>query len=247
MGYIFNFKDAQAYDRWYRDPRNQTTIDLQSRLMLEMLAPCTGQSLLDIGCGTGLSLMPFKEAGLQLTGIDPSPYMLDIARENLKSKADLHRAFAEDLPFDDNSFEYAILNTTLEFVENPQKALEEACRVAKDKLFLGILNRYAIKGIQRRVKGIFNHSIYNRARFFSVWEVKHLMRGIMGDVPLAWRTACQFPSPTGILASRIERLGLVQRCPFGAFVGMVITLEPRYRSTPLKLKYHCEEPGAASG
>lgn len=192
-------------------------------------------------------MKPFAGGDFELTGVDPSPYMLDLAGNHLKNKVDLHRAFAEDLPFDDNSFNYAIMNTALEFVEDLQKALEEACRVAKDKVFLGILNRYAIKGIERRVKGIFNHSIYNRARFFSVWEVKHLMRGIMGDVPLTWRTACQLPSPTGKLASRIESLGLVQRCPFGAFVGMVVTLVPRYRVKPLELKYHCEEPGAASG
>ena len=247
MGYVFDFKDAQAFDQWHQEPQNQAIIDLQSRLMLDMLAPCEGQSVLDIGCGSGMSLEPFTGMGLQLTGVDPSPYMLDFASAKLRHRVDLHRSYAEDLPFDDNSFNHAILNTTLEFVDDPQKALEEASRVAKDKLFLGILNRYAFKGIERRVKGIFNHSIYNRARFFSVWEIKHFMKDILGDAPMAWRTVCQLPSPTGKIASRIERSGLVQRCPFGAYAGMIITLVPRYRATPLELKYNCEEPTGASG
>jgi len=57
------------------------------------------------------------------------------------------------------------------FVENPKKALEEACRVAKDKIFLGVLNRYAIKGVQRRIKGVFTRTIYNQACFFNGIDV----------------------------------------------------------------------------
>jgi len=85
---------------------------------------------------------------------------------------DLHRGFAEDLPFDDNSFNYACFITTLEFVDDPRKAIEEACRVAKDRIFIGVLNRYALKGIQLRLKGIFTKSIYNRAQFFQYLGIK---------------------------------------------------------------------------
>ena len=41
---------------------------------------------------------------------------------------------------------------TLEFVEDPKKAIEEVSRVTKDRIFIGVLNRYAIKGIQIRIK-----------------------------------------------------------------------------------------------
>jgi SAM-dependent methyltransferase len=240
MGYIFDFNDAVAYERWFNNPCNRFTLDLQNRLMLDLLRPFRGETLLDIGCGIGASTIPILDAGLQVTGLDPSPYMLDIAIKNVGNRVDLHRGFAENLPFEDNSFNYACLVTTLEFVDDPQKALEEACRVAKDRIFIGVLNRYALKGLQRRVKGIFTSTIYNRARFFSIWEIKGNIRALLGDVPVVWRTVCQFPITAGWVAAkleRIERSGLVQRCPFGTYTGMVVSLEPRFRTNPLTVTY----------
>jgi ubiquinone/menaquinone biosynthesis C-methylase UbiE len=153
MGYVFNFNDAKAYEQWYKNQRNRFEADLENQLLLDMLKPLQGESVLDIGCGTGELLRQFVDMGLQATGLDPSPYMLDITVKNLGNRVDLYRGFGEDLPFDDNSFNYAIFSTTLEFIENPRKAIEESCRVAKDQIFIGALNRYAIRGVQRRLKG----------------------------------------------------------------------------------------------
>ena len=172
MGRVFDFKDALAYERWLKKPESKAAFELETRLMQTLLKPMRGESVLDIGCGTGACLRAFLEMDLKVTGLDPSTYMLDIAARNIGNRADLYQGHGEDLPFDDNSFNYASLFTTLEFVDNPQKTLEEACRVAKDRIFIGVLNRYAIKGIQRRVKGMFTETIFNHAQFFSVWELK---------------------------------------------------------------------------
>ena len=241
MGYVFDFNDAVAYEAWYNHPRNRTTADLECRLMIDMLKPAPGETVLDIGCGTGTSLRPFIDMGLQATGLDPSPYMLDVASKNLGHRVDLHRGFAEDLPFDDNFFNYACLVTTLEFVEDKHKAIEEACRVAKDRLFIGVLNRYAIKGVQRRVKGVFTKTIYNRAHFFSIWELKEIIRSLLGDVPLSWRTVCQLPVGPQMLTNRIEQFSLLQKFPFGTFAGMVVTLVPRFRTRPLPVTYKSKQ------
>ncbi len=237
MGYVFDFNDAIYHEEWLNDPKNRFAVDLEKRLMLNALKPVHGESILDIGCGTGTGLQTFLDKGLQVTGIDPSPYMLDVASKNIGNRADLHRGFAEDLPFDDNSFNYACLMTTLEFVENPKKALEEACRVAKDKIFLGVLNRYAIKGVQRRIKGVFTRTIYNQACFFSIWELKGIIRSLLGDVPISWRTVLQFSASPGLITSKIEQFSLMQKCPFGAFIGMSVTPVPRFRTRPLTVPY----------
>jgi len=248
MGYVFDFHDAAAYEKWFQNPANRCTFELETKLMLNMLKPEQGRTLLDIGCGTGAGLLKYLETGLQVTGLDPSLYMLDLAAEKVKNRVDLHRGFAENLPFDDNSFHYTSLVTTLEFVENPIKALEEACRVAKDRMFIGVLNRYAIKGIQRRVKGIFTETIYNQAQFFSVWELKRIIRTLLGDVPISWKTVCLFPSASGNIIPKIEQSNLVQRFPFGAFAGMVVTLVPRFKTRPLAIKYKTKRtPGVVTG
>lgn len=237
MGYVFDFNDAIYYEEWLNNPKNRFAADLEKRLMLNALKPERGESVLDIGCGSGFGLQTFLDKGLQVTGLDPSPYMLDIAQKNIGNRVDLHRGVAEDLPFDDNSFNYACFITTLEFVEDPKKAIEEACRVAKDKIFLGVLNRYAITGIHRRIKGVFTRTIYNHACFFSIWELKDIIRSLLGDVPIAWKTVCQFSASPGQVASKIEQFPLMQKCPFGAFIGMVVTLVPRFRTRPLTVPY----------
>lgn len=248
MGYVFDFNDAKAYEEWFNQPRNRFAADLESRLMIDILKPMKAETVLDIGCGTGTSLLPLLEMGLQATGLEPSPYMLDIAKNKLGDRVDFHRGFAEDLPFEDNSFNYACLVTTLEFVDDYRQALEEACRVAKDKIFLGVLNRYAIKGIQRRVKGVFTETIYNHARFFSIWELKKNIRSILGDPPITWRTVCHLPSASGRIALRIEQSNLAQRFPFGAFAGMVVTLVPRFRTRPLAIPVQAKpSTGAMAG
>lgn len=245
MGYVFDFRDAKAYELWFEERRNRLATELESRLMLDMLKPAAKELVLDIGCGVGASLKPLLDQDLSVTGIDPSPYMLDIVFNRLANKVDLYRGFAEDLPFDDNSFNHACFFTSLEFVDDPKKALSEAFRVAKDKVFLGVLNRYALKGVQRRVVGVFTQTIYNRAQFFSIWELKRMVRELLGDVPISWRTVCLFPEPSGPLVSSIERSALVQRCPFGTFAGMVVTLVPRFRTKPLALRYQAKPSSGA--
>ncbi len=211
--------------------------------MVDMLKPIQGESLLDIGCGSGVSIKPFFDKGLNVTGIDPSPYMLDFAAEQYGHQVDFYRGFAEDLPFDDNSFNHASLVTTLEFVDDPVKAISEACRVAKDRIFLGVMNRYALKGVERRLKGIFHHTIYNRAQFYSVWELKGMIRDILGNgVPISWRTVSQFPMSTGKVICNLEKSDIVQRFPFGAFAGIVASLVPRFRTRPMTLRYKTSEP-----
>jgi ubiquinone/menaquinone biosynthesis C-methylase UbiE len=269
MGHVFDFSEAVNYEQWFNKPQNKLAFELETQLMRDLLQPMRGESVLDIGCGAGACLAAFLEMGLRVTGLDPSTYMLlsrngaaghrfgsvDLyagygIRKNWspRHRADLYRGFAEDLPFDDNSFNYACLFTTLEFVDNPKKALEEACRVTKDRVFIGVLNRYALKGIERRVKGIFSPTIFNRARFFSVWELKQMIRRIMGQVPVSWRTVCQLPANSGKFVQNLEQSKIVQRCPFGAFAGMVVILVPRLRTRPMTVRYQAKNPtGATTG
>ena len=245
MGYVFNFQDARSYRQRVDDPRNRFEVDQENRLLIDMLQPLRTESLLEVGCGTGSTIAPLIESGLHVTGIDPSPYMLDIASQQVGERAELYRGYAEELPFDDNSFNHACFMTSLEFVEDPIKAIGEACRVAKDRVFLGVVNRYAIRGIHLRVAGMFNQSVFNRARFYGIWELKRMVRNVAGPVPLSWRTVNQLPAACGSFTRNVEEFKLVQRCPFGAFVGMVFSLIPRFRTRPLALRYRGKQTSGA--
>ncbi|MCD4677541.1 MAG: class I SAM-dependent methyltransferase [Desulfobacula sp.] len=236
MGYVFDFKDAGSYDGWFDQAKNKYCLDLEIKLMMDLLSPEKGQRIIDIGCGTGISLEPLLDKGLNLTGIDPSLYMLDLASKKFGSRVDLHRGVAEDLPFEDNAFDCAILFTSLEFTNRPAKAIEEACRVAKDTVILCVLNRYAPLNMVRRVKSFFVPSLFNQAHFFSIWELKQILYAILGDVPVKWRTTPQFPFACGQIASFVENYKIVQKSFFGTLIGMKIKPVPKFRTRPLMLK-----------
>jgi ubiquinone/menaquinone biosynthesis C-methylase UbiE len=247
MGYVFDFKAAREYDYWYRNQRNRFIADLEDQLVVKLLEPVREERILDIGCGTGRHLQMFREMGLDITGVDASRHMLELARKRLGPGAALHEGVAEDLPFEDNTFNLATLITTLEFVDDAQRAIEEACRVAKDRIFLGVLNRYALKGIERRVKGVFSETVYNRARFFSVWGLSRQVREILGKTPMKRGTVHQLPVSWKKYSQHIERFWLAEKCPFGAFIGMAVTLVPRYRTQNVPIKYVGKPKGAVSG
>ncbi len=233
MGHVFSHDDALAWQAGMRKPCNQITLDLERRLTFEMLRPARLEAVLDIGCGTGDTLVAFLERGIDASGIDPSEPMLRIARDRVGHRASLHQGFAEDLPFDDNTFHYSSLIKTLEFVEDPRRVLEEAFRVTRYRVFVGVLNPHSLKGSGLRVKRIFTRTLYSHARLFSLWDLNRMVREVAGNLPLCWKTIGQLPA--GRITRRMEASELVQRCPFGAFTGMTVTLLPRFRTRPLEL------------
>ena len=57
-----------------------------------------GRRLLDVGCGTGSALLPMVERGYDVTGVDISPRMLDVARDKLPGEVALVAADMRSLP-----------------------------------------------------------------------------------------------------------------------------------------------------
>lgn len=248
MGHVFSYNDAVAYEQWQSSEAQRSLIQLQNRLMADMLRPLPGESVLDVGCGPGRTLDFLISYGLQGTGIDPSPHMIDICRNRVRNRADLHIGTAEDLPFDDNAFHYALINNSLEFVAHPRKSLEEACRVTKNRLFIGFLNRLAMKSISVNTEGWEVDAVYQHAHFFTLWEVKEMLTCILGDVPVTWRTASFFPAAMGGFTRHLERFRLLQRFPFGMFIGMMVEPVPRFRTRPLSMDLsHAQTPGPVAG
>ncbi len=237
MSYIFDFHTARAYEQWANRPEIKRTEALEQRLMMDMLNPMRGKFVLEVGCGSGAGLIPFIENGLVVTGIDPSPYMLDIAKRKVGHRADLHRGSGEDLPFEDNSFHYVYLNSTLEFVDDYKAVIEEACRVAKDKVYIGMINRFAMKGYRQRINGILSENTRAQLQYFSVGEIKGLLHRLLGNVPIESRTIFHFPVSLMWLFYRSEQSRFLHSCPFGAYAGIVAVLVPRFKTGPLALEY----------
>ena len=87
--------------------------------------------MLDIGCGTGSGMLALATRyGCRMTGVDPSPDMLERARAKLPG-AELRIATAEQLPFADATFEGATMVSVIHHVDR-SRALPEVRRVLVD-------------------------------------------------------------------------------------------------------------------
>lgn len=92
-------------------------------------------SVLDIGTGSGLFAQAFHKRNIEVAGIDLNPKMIETAKEFLPD-ADLRVAVAEEIPFDDNSFDIVFLGVVFHEVSDYTKALQEAKRVAKKEVLI---------------------------------------------------------------------------------------------------------------
>lgn len=237
MGYVFNFEDSILSDRCHQ-PYSEMVSGILRRLAVGLIRPLPGDHILDIGCGTGAASLPFIEMGSKATCLDSSLYMLDIAEKNLGSGAEFRRAAAEDLPFEDNYFNHSLIVSTLEFVEDPERVLEEAFRVTKDSVYIGFWNKYAIGGTRRRINEFFPELTvpYERAEFFSIWEIRKMIKKILGNVPVFGRSLYMISPTRNAFAIAAENSRIAQRFPLGVFIGLRVFIVPKFRTKPLTLR-----------
>jgi ubiquinone/menaquinone biosynthesis C-methylase UbiE len=235
MGHVFDEKLASLYEAWQISPEGILLDRLSSELIVRLLRPQKGERILDIGCGSGNHLLLFYRLGFDVTGLDTSPYMLDIARSRLGNKASLRIGKAEQLPFEDNEFDLATLIMTLEFLDDPLEALREAGRVAKDRVFVGVLNSLSLGCISKRVYTLFHDSIFREARLFTLWGLKSCVKKVCGNVPMEWASVQAMPFFLRNYTERVEMSSSVQSCPFGAFLGLVFKMIYTLRTENLRV------------
>lgn len=90
-----------------------------------------GRRVLDVGCGTGRLAAALAERHLaKVWGVDPSPEMVEIARERIPRGSGVKLGSAEDLPFKDGWFERAVMWLAVHLVDRP-RAFAEVHRVLK--------------------------------------------------------------------------------------------------------------------
>lgn len=235
---IFDEKAAGPYDEWFQTPIGHYIDRREKELILDLVAPKEGERLLDVGCGTGGHLLLFKREGCDVTGLEPSPHMLDIARKKLGQRAEFHMGKAEDLPFSDNEFDIVTMITSLEFTNDPQKAILEAIRVCRGRVFIGVLNKYALIAVQRRVRGIFRQSIFNSARFFGIGELTGMVRTALQGANIRWGSVIFLPYSWYSFATGIEELIPAMKNPFGAFLGLSFPVVFTHRTIQDIVKDH---------
>jgi ubiquinone/menaquinone biosynthesis C-methylase UbiE len=91
-------------------------------------------NVLDVGTGTGFLALLFAEMGHKVTGIDLSSGMLEKAKrnaENMGLEIDFFHGDAENLPFENGSFDLVTNKFLLWTLQQPSCAVREWKRVLK--------------------------------------------------------------------------------------------------------------------
>jgi len=90
-----------------------------------------GLTAVDVGCGSGVLTEELaRRLGAEsVAGVDPSP-MLDAAQARLPG-ADLRRGAAEALPWPDDSFDAALAQLVIHFMDDPAAGVAEMARVTR--------------------------------------------------------------------------------------------------------------------
>lgn len=156
----------QRYEDWFE---RHEPVYVSELLAMRAFVPWQGRGL-EIGVGSGRFAAPL---GIQV-GVDPSPAMLEYASER---GIEAIEGVGEDLPFADDSFDHAMLVTTLCFVDSPEAMLAEARRVLRPcgQLVMGFIDRESPLG-QSYAAHQDESVFYRDATFHSADEVAALLQ-----------------------------------------------------------------------
>lgn len=149
------------YEQWFSDNHYVFESELEA---LRKVVPVNGKGL-EIGIGSGIFAHPL---GIS-EGIEPSISMREKAEQRGLTVLD---GIAENLPFEDESYDFAMMVTTICFVDDLNRSFAEAHRILKKdgSLILGFVDKDSPVGkiyLEFREKSIF----YRDAVFYSTGEV----------------------------------------------------------------------------
>lgn len=149
------------YEEWFEKNNAVYESELQA---LRTLLP-KGKQVVEIGVGSGRFAAPLDIR----TGIEPSTQMRKLARQR---GIDAREGFAENLPLDDSQFDFALMVTTICFLDDIEKAFREVQRILKPagEFIIGFIDRESEVG-QTYQQYKNESAFYSVATFYSVDEI----------------------------------------------------------------------------
>ena len=152
---------AKEYDTWFDTNLWVYQSEVQA---VKRFVPQNSKGV-EIGVGTGRFSVPF---GITV-GVEPSGTMAEIAKSR---GITVYDSKAENLPFDDQAFDFALMVTTICFLEDPLQTLKEIRRILRPagKIIIGMLDKDSPPGREYDSKKK-SSKFYQYAEFYSVKQV----------------------------------------------------------------------------
>lgn len=108
------------------------------------------KNALDVGCGTGLSTVALKEIAEHVIGTDSSQEMIAVANAHHDDQITYYHAPAEQLPFDNKSFDLITVCGAINWINRAQ-FFPEAYRVLKEQGWLIIYDNFITDQMREHV------------------------------------------------------------------------------------------------
>lgn len=140
-----------------------------------------GQKLLEIGCGVGLDLAHFVQAGAIAVGVDLSEQAIDLARQNFAYqalKADFEVMDGERLEYADGSFDVVYAHGVLQYTADPAKMIGEIVRVLRPggEAILMVYNKFSwLNALSKFMSVGLEHADAPVLRKYSIHEFEKLL------------------------------------------------------------------------
>ncbi len=208
---------AEHYEAHYLNQYKRADT-LEKQLLTKLLKQFpNAENLLEVGCGTAHFTKWINTTGLECYGIDQSSGMLREAKK-LWSHGNLLKSEGSYLPFQDKSVDIVAFITSLEFMQDPNAALIEACRVARKGILLGLLNKNSFATLKRKLQPKKQDSVYSQAKLYSISDIQETLdKAIPEKHTIAFWSTTVFPPYLGGLESNLF--------PFGDFLGVAVKLQ----------------------
>ena len=178
------FEDIETAERYNEETKNRVRYLSGSFVSVVKKWGIIDGKVLDLGTGTGLLAIELakKIPDVEVIGLDLSDVALEVARKNLQEieqplKVSFKNGDAEDMPFEDGTFDLVVSSNTLHLIKHPVRMFNETQRVLKPegKFFFSDFRRSWLGLLSQHIRAAYSpkevNDLLSRSKL-EHWRVK---------------------------------------------------------------------------